>query len=221
MKDKIANFSIIEIVGNVGSGKTTLSKRMSKDIKCKYINADPYLENPFLPLFIKNKSKWSFITGLHFAYYRALEASKSIKFVGKIPLVVDHGFETGLYMYSKNEFLNKQMNKDEWDFLKVLHDGFMEKANLKPNIIIFIEVDMPTIAKRLKERGRAHEQSYSKKYILELQERLNEYKLMLIQNKARETVITVSPQKKQLSVSGKPQSTIVNYLKTYFHFYES
>jgi deoxyadenosine/deoxycytidine kinase len=198
--------TIIEVVGNVGTGKTTLAKKLATQLKAKYLDIDPYVTNPFLPLYVKNKKKWAFITALHFSY----ERSKLVQKVNKtLPysIVLDHGFESGLYMYPWSSYALGEMTHEEWSFLQNLHSNFT--SNLPEiQISIFLQLDSISILKRLKERGRIHEASYSQEYIEQLQKGLDRYKNLLLKKGLRESIIEYNSITNTLRVHGKHYESV-------------
>lgn len=180
--------TIVEVVGNVGTGKTTLSKKLAKKLGAKYIDVDPFVENPFLQLYVKNRKKLAFTTALHFSYSRS-ELIPKVTTTLPSPIILDHGFESGLFMYPLSSFQLGEMTEDEWEFLQKIHAKLMEK--LPPvTISIFLNLDSKSIMERLKKRGRQHEALYSQKYIEQLQKGLDEYKKLLIKKRLRKSIFS-------------------------------
>ncbi len=211
MKNTSQLTTIIEIVGNVGSGKTTLSKKLARKISAKYIDVDPFIENPFLSSYVLDMKRWAFSTALHFSFMR----SKMIAEVKKItnrPIVLDHGFESGLHMYPWASFMNGEMNKEEWDFLQQLHNEFMNDLPAV-NTTIFIHLTTEEVMKRLKIRGRDHEKHYTTKYVESLRKGLDEYRKKLLKNGSRQTIIDFYPQTKTVKTTGIKTPSIEIFLK--------
>ena len=180
---------IIEVVGNVGSGKTTLAQKIAKSFRATYIDVDPYTANDFLSAYSKDKSRWAFTTALQFS----VERSKIIQKVNELKksVVLDHGFDSGLFMYPWTSYKTGEMNKQEWIFLQKLHYEFMKNLPIITTTI-FIHASTSTIIKRLAERGRAHEKHYTKEYVVRLQKGVNQYKKILIKERSRKNIIEIS-----------------------------
>ena len=53
MKSNSIKYNHIAIEGNIGSGKTTLAKKLSKDLESRLL-LEEFAENPFLPKFYKS-----------------------------------------------------------------------------------------------------------------------------------------------------------------------
>ena len=59
------SYQFIAIEGNIGVGKTTFSKMLSKKLDCKLI-LEEFADNPFLPKFYKNPERYAFSLELFF-----------------------------------------------------------------------------------------------------------------------------------------------------------
>src|SRR3989344_320935 len=209
--DFAKNYSL-EIVGSVASGKTTLAKMLSRYSNLQYFNTDLYTSNPFLKLYPKNRKKWSFITGLQFSYKRSQRIKSLIEILKRRPIVLDQGFDMGLYVYSKNCFLQGEMIMEEWKLLEKLHGMFMKKL---PSIKISILLNIPEaeITKRIMKRGRTHEKNYLGSYIQQLNNMLLDYKGMLYKRNLRETIITYDQLNNNFQYLGKKNDKLTFLVK--------
>ena len=52
-------YNFIAIEGNIGAGKTTLSKMVASKLNAKLV-LEEFADNPFLPKFYKDVSKYAF-----------------------------------------------------------------------------------------------------------------------------------------------------------------
>lgn len=199
--------TIIEIIGNVASGKTTTSRLIPRISSMRYVDVDIYEKNPFLPHLLKNPDRWSFTTELHFAYERSKQLGKIIKMKEFESLVLDSGFDSGFYVYSRNGFVQKFMNEHEWHLLSKIYEQFMHNA---PPITatIFLEVPVKALMDRIWTRGRKHEEDYSRSYVKQLQERINEYKQEMIALKKRKHIVTYHQLEDRIEFHGKEHPKI-------------
>lgn len=60
----------IAVLGNIASGKTTLSQSLAKGLKANFIDADLFDRNPFIELYTADHAKYAFITELFFTHCR-------------------------------------------------------------------------------------------------------------------------------------------------------
>lgn len=196
-----ANYNI-EILGNIAAGKSTLSRSIAKISSFAYVDCEVYSKNPFLPLATKSPKRWAFTTELNFSYERAKKIPHVLKLMQSEALVLDSGFDMGHFVYAKASHLIKDLTDDEWKFLTELHQKLIIHA---PQIhaSIFIDVPIDILIKRMWDRGRAHEQNYSKKYLEDAQERIEEYKNDMIALKKRRVIATYYQLEKRLEFHTK------------------
>ena len=58
------DYKLVVIIGNVGSGKSTVSKMLAKKLGAKLVPADKFFEiNPFFPLALEDRKRWIFYRG--------------------------------------------------------------------------------------------------------------------------------------------------------------
>lgn len=211
MKNQIFdNGEIIEVIGNVASGKSTLTKKITKNSNLKYFDIDLFLDNPFLKLVVKDRKRWAFTVGLHFSFQRSQTLKKLIKELKTNSIILDQGYDMGIKVYSKNNFLDDEMNKDEWNLLTNLHDILMRDLP-KISTTIFIDVPTDEIMKRISKRGREHEKSYTKDYVENLGLRINEYINDI--KKERNTIIIWNPIDKTIKYVGKKDNRFDIFIK--------
>lgn len=185
--------TIIEVIGIVASGKTTLAKRMSRASNLHYVDVDLYVQNPFLSFSLSRPEKYAFLTNLHFSFERSKKIKKIRTLLKNEPAVIDQGFDMGFHIYTKNHYIQKWIPYLEYQFLTELHNFFMKDAP-KIHTTICLNPPVDRIYERIRKRGRDFEKLYSKKSLSQLKERLEEYKKMIIHNGARRNLIEyVSP----------------------------
>lgn len=208
--DKVFLFpasTIIEVVGNAASGKTTAAKAIARKTTCEYIPVNMYAKNPFVDETAVHPARWTFTNHLYFSYLRSQQIPEIIKTMNLSPVVLDSGLDVGLYVYTKNSFLQGTISKDEWKFFQKLHTILMGKT---PPIYatIFMHVSIEDSMKRIRDRGRPHEQNYSWRYIENLHDRLKEYKNDLVALNSRKVVATYFQKENRLEFHTKEDKKI-------------
>jgi deoxyadenosine/deoxycytidine kinase len=201
-----ANF-VIEILGNVASGKTTISRQIARMSSLAYVNWDVYTKNPFLQRYVKNPRRWAFSTELSFSFERSKKVAQILKQMESEPLVLDSGFDMGMYVYAKAGYKDGDMNEEEWKLLTDIHQKLIIHAP-RIDAAIFMDVPIEVLMKRMWERGREHEQHYSRKYIEGTQQRIEEYKNDMIALNKRRVVATYHQLEKQLEFHTKEDKKI-------------
>jgi deoxyguanosine kinase len=158
---------LIVIIGNVGSGKTTLTNSLAKALKARIIQADSlYKTNPFFPLTVKDRKRWSLASDLWFLLGRA-KLMKKINRLKSRYVVVDSGMPMS-WIYSHSRIKNCFFSKDEWE----LYESLSQKINDDlPKIDILIELtgSIDFLMNEIKKRGREYELKYfNREYIASL-----------------------------------------------------
>ena len=172
----------IGIAGNIGSGKTTLTRMLAKRYgwtpKYESVTYNPYLED-----YYKDIPRWSYNLETYFLAQRfkdLLEIAKSDDVI-----IQDRTILEGVYIFVANNL--EQGNLSERDY-----DTYMQLFNLmmsivrQPDLLIYLKSSVPQLVSHIQKRGRDYEQSMSLEYLSGLNERyenwISEYtgKLLVI-----------------------------------------
>ena len=161
----------IGIAGNIGCGKTTLTRMLAKHYgwtpKYEAVTYNPYLED-----YYKDIERWSYNLETYFLAQRfqdLLEISKSEEVV-----IQDRTIMEGVHIFVAN---NKAMgNLSDRDF-----DTYMQLFNLmmsmvrEPDLLIYLKSSVPHLVSQSQKRGRDYEKSISIEYLNNLNERYDEW----------------------------------------------
>lgn len=156
----------IGIAGNIGSGKTTLTKLLAKNFKWEahYEEAD----NPYMNDFYNDMQRWSFnlqIFFLNSRYNQILQILKSGKTVVQDRTIYEdaHIFAPNLHdmgLLSTRDF-NTYFSSFE----------LMSKFIQPPDLLIYLRASVPTLVRNIQKRGRDYESSIRIDYLKRLNER--------------------------------------------------
>jgi deoxyguanosine kinase len=170
---------IITVIGNIGGGKSTLTKHLAHKLKAKLVKADNlYLINPFFPLAVKDRKRWSLASDLWFLKERVKVISKELKTDTQF-VVIDSGIPMS-WIYSNSRIKSGHYAKEEWEL-------YQNYYNLLTKIIppsdILIELTAPSnqLMQRIKKRGREFEKKhFNIPYLESITTSLNEYKKQVL-----------------------------------------
>lgn len=162
----------ITIIGNIASGKSTLTRLLSKELRAKQIPADSLFRvNPFFPLTLNDRPRWSLASDLWFFYERLKLERKIPQQLKTTHVIVDSGLPMS-FVYARSRLISGYLTKNEWELYKSIHDELLPTAKF-PDMIIYLKAPVETILKRIKRRRRKFElKHYSEKYLLGLEESL-------------------------------------------------
>jgi deoxyadenosine/deoxycytidine kinase len=172
------NYLHIAVIGNIASGKTTASQILANALKANLV-AEPFIDNPFLPLFINDKKRWAFTTELFFLRDRIKQHENVKKLLTKNHVVVDSGMLMGTWVYSRNQFMQGFLTASEWQFYLELHKE-LKKQYLNEDLVVYIKSSPALSLKRIQKRGRKFEKGYDLNYLSQLHDRLEELNNKLV-----------------------------------------
>lgn len=161
----------IAIAGNIGSGKTTLTKLLA----ARYgwtPRFEPVDNNPYLEDFYHDMNRWSFNLQVYFLNKRFKEVVEISKSTDTI--IQDRTIYEDACIFAPN--LHDQGYMSDRDF-KNYTDLFNLMMSLvkKPQLMIYIRSSIPTFVKHIEKRGRDYEKSIRIDYLTGLQKRYDDW----------------------------------------------
>ena len=161
----------IAIAGNIGSGKTTLTKMLAKRYGWTP-RFEPVDNNPYLDDFYHDMNRWSFNLQVYFLNKRfkeVVEISHSDE-----NIIQDRTIFEYAKIFAPN--LHDQGYRSDRDFENYsdLFDLMMSLVKL-PQLMIYIRSSIPTLVKHIEKRGRSFEKSIRIDYLTGLQQRYEDW----------------------------------------------
>lgn len=158
------NLNYIVVEGNIGAGKTTLSKMIAEEYNAKLI-LEQFADNPFLPKFYKEPDKYSFQLELSFLAerYQQLNQELTSRDLFKPFTVADYYFMKSLI------FARATLKEDEYNLYRQIFN-IIYKSIPKPDLYVYLHVDVKNLRRNIIERGRDYEDAISEEYLLKIQE---------------------------------------------------
>ncbi len=161
----------IAIAGNIGCGKTTLTKMLVKRYgwipKFEPVDVNPYLED-----FYQDMNRWSFNLQVYFLNKRfrdVVEISKSQE-----TIIQDRTIFEDARIFAPNLHAQGYMSDRDFKNYSELFDLMMSLVNL-PDLMIYIRSSIPNLIAQISKRGRQFEQSIRIDYLTGLNERYEEW----------------------------------------------
>jgi len=170
----------IAIEGNIGAGKTTLAKILSRHLESSLL-LEEFEDNHFLKAFYNGKD-----FAIHAEIQFILDRSKQLAdfFSKKHQLIISD------YVPEKSLIFSK-MNLPDTEF-KIIKDltDILYRNFQKPDLIIFIDRNTEDLIENIIKRGRVYEQKIDGQYIQNLndgyEDWLDEINLPVLRIKANE-----------------------------------
>ncbi len=157
----------IAIAGNIGAGKTTLTRLLAKHFDWEPEFED-VLENPYLEDFYDDMARWSFNLQIYFLNSRFRQILE-IRESGK-DIIQDRTIYEDAYIFAPNLHAMRLMSDRDYNNYKSLFD-LMESVTKSPDLLIYLRSSVPNLVKQIQKRGRDYENSISIDYLNKLNER--------------------------------------------------
>ncbi len=157
----------VAIAGNIGAGKTTLTKLLAKHYKWEphFESVD---ENPYLDDFYGEMERWSFNLQVYFLNSRFRQILE-IRETGK-NLIQDRTIYEDARIFAPNlHAMGLMPNRDFQNYESLFE--LMERLVTPPDLLIYLRASIPTLVGQIHKRGRDYENSISIDYLSRLNER--------------------------------------------------
>ena len=170
----------VAIAGNIGSGKTTLTRMLAAKYgwKPRFESVD---YNPYLDDFYEDMERWSFNLQIYFLNKRfkdVVEISKS-----EDVIIQDRTIYEDARIFAPNLHGMGLMSTRDFENYSDLFDLMMSLVN-PPDLLIYLRSSIPNLVSQIQKRGREYEKSIRIDYITGLNERyenwIKDYKSRLL-----------------------------------------
>lgn len=158
-------YNYISIEGTIGAGKTTLATRIANDFNGKLVleefEAD---KNPFLPKFYKEPDKYAFQLEMTFLALRFQQLKDKLA-----NLDLFHDFIISDYYVAKSLiFSRNNLQEDEYQLFSRFF-SIIFSTMPKPELMVYLYLDVDHLLYNIRKRGRTYEQSISNEYLEHIQ----------------------------------------------------
>ena len=190
----------IAIAGNIGSGKSTLTRLLAKHYGCEpryeTVEGNPYLED-----YYRDIQRWSFNLEVFFLKerFRDLIAISQAEHT----IIQDRTIFEGVYVFMANNHAMGNLSDRDFDTYMELFHQMMSLVKL-PDLMIYLRASVPYLVSNIQCRGRNYEQAIQLDYLQNLNERYDDF----IYNKYQGRVMTVEKDRLDFINSPKDLSQI-------------
>ena len=157
----------IAIAGNIGSGKTTLTRLLAKHYKY-----EPHFEdvenNPYLNDFYNEMQRWSFNLQVYFLNSRFRQVN-NFRESGK-NVIQDRTIYEDAFIFAPNlHEMGLMTTRDFENYMSLfeLMDSFIKP----PDLLIYLKASVPVLVNQIQQRGRDYENSIRIDYLQKLNDR--------------------------------------------------
>lgn len=170
----------VAIAGNIGSGKTTLTRMLAAKYgwKPRFESVD---YNPYLADFYEDMERWSFNLQIYFLNKRFKDVVEIAK--SEDVIIQDRTIYEDARIFAPNLHGMGLMSTRDFENYSDLFDLMMSLVN-PPDLLIYLRSSIPNLVSQIQKRGREYEKSIRIDYITGLNERyenwIKDYKSRLL-----------------------------------------
>ena len=161
----------IAIAGNIGSGKTTLTKMLAAHYgwipKFESVDFNPYLSD-----FYEDMERWSFNLQIYFLNKRFKDVVEIAKTDDVI--IQDRTIYEDARIFAPNLHAMGLMSTRDFESYTDLFDLMMSLVN-PPDLLIYLRSSIPNLIAQIQKRGREYERSIRIDYITGLNQRYEDW----------------------------------------------
>ena len=161
----------VAIAGNIGSGKTTLTKMLAAHYGWTP-KFEPVDFNPYLADYYEDMERWSFNLQIYFLNKRfkdILDISKSDKVI-----IQDRTIYEDARIFARNLHDMGLMSTRDFENYTDLFDLMMSLVGY-PDLLIYLRSSIPNLIAQIQKRGREYEKSIRIDYLTGLTEKYEDW----------------------------------------------
>ncbi len=156
-------YRYVVVEGPIGSGKTTLARRLAGHLGAATLFEDPDA-NPFLPGFYREPARHALPAQLFFLFQRI----NQVRDLAQSDLF--RGVTIADFMLEKDPlFARLTLNDDELALYRQIFDHLKPQAP-QPDLVIYLQAGAATLVERVRRRATAYEKTIPEEYLLRLAE---------------------------------------------------
>jgi deoxyadenosine/deoxycytidine kinase len=161
----------IAIAGNIGAGKTELTRLLSKHYGYHAVYGVSE-ENPYLNSFYEDMRRWSFNMMIH-TLYSNLKQLAELNSTNS-SFIRDRSMYDDAYIFAPNlHSMGLMTTRDLNTYTKLFEMAYGLLP--QPDLVIYVRGDVPTLIRHIQKRGREYESSIRLDYLTNLNKRYDEW----------------------------------------------
>ena len=161
----------IAVAGNIGSGKSTLTKMLARhygwEARFEAVDHNPYLED-----YYRDIHRWSFNMEVFFLKERfrdLIDISQSDH-----TIIQDRTIFEGVYVFMQNNKAMGNLSERDYETYMELFEQMMTVVRY-PDLMIYLRASVPHLVGNIQKRGREYEQAIKLEYLENLNRRYDEF----------------------------------------------
>ena len=161
----------IAIAGNIGAGKTTLTKMVAR-----YYGWEPRFEsvsfNPYLEDYYGDINRWAFSLETYFLKERFKDMLAVQQAAHTI--VQDRSIFEGVHVFVRNNYERGDLSERDYTTYMELFE-LMKLKMKRPDLMIYLRKSVPALIAQIQKRGRDYEQTMQLDYLKGLNDKYEDF----------------------------------------------
>ena len=161
----------VAIAGNIGVGKSSLTSLLAERLGWEPF-FEPVEENPYLTDFYKDMPRWSFQSQMFFLASRLRHHKAALERTGSS--ILDRSIYEDAAVFARTLYQEEYLTERDWLLYNQFY-GVLATLLPPPNLVIYLQASVPTLMRRIAQRGRDFEREIDASYLSRLNERYEEW----------------------------------------------
>ena len=161
----------IAIAGNIGSGKTTLTRLLARhygwEARFEAVENNPYLED-----YYRDIHRWSFNLEVFFLKERFRDLINIRN--SSHTVLQDRSIFEGVYVFMANNKAMGHLSDRDYATYMELFEQMIEVVKY-PDLLIYLRASVPHLVANIQKRGRGYEQTMQLEYLQNLNRRYEDF----------------------------------------------
>lgn len=167
-KNITEKFPYIVIEGPIGSGKTTLARKLAERFPVNLL-LEKAEANPFLSRFYEDQERYALPTQLFFLFQRA----NQIKDLKQQDIFGDAAI-ADFFLEKDPLFARLNLDDDEFTLYSQIYERMHLQAS-KPDLVIYLQTPVDALLARVEQRNISYEQDIPRDYLARLSDAYSEF----------------------------------------------
>ena len=161
----------LAIAGSIGSGKTTLTQRLSERMKvCGLYESTQ--ANPYLADFYENMDRYALPLQLRFLATRVAQVRSAQ--ADNIATIQDRTCYEDAEIFAAHLHARGSMDERDWETYQMIAAPLLDDIDV-PHLLIYLDRSAQDCARQIKQRARSYEQAIPDDYLGELSARYSSW----------------------------------------------
>lgn len=154
----------LAVAGSIGSGKTTLTRRLEARLELRALYEDT-AENPYLEDFYADMTRWAMALQLRFLATRVAETKDAIR--GGASIIQDRTCYEDAEIFAANLAARGDMDPRDWQTYALIARQLLDGVP-PPHLLVYLRRTPESCREQIARRGRAYEATIPMDYLRDL-----------------------------------------------------